>query len=260
MDKESVPDESKDMTAWAAEVVRLRVPEVIDKYLVSSICCAVCGSGEREDVLLLCDGCSEAIHVFCLSPPLEQVPQHDWLCPACMDYDIIDSSDSNDDANNNSNNNVVSKPQSVAVMRRCLVVDKDKPCESCNVNMSVMFVIDAREAAPGLKERVRFVRNRIQRVQFCLEAGIVPKVNVSGKRLCANCSERDVEAAYKAQFSAWEKFQVKNSFFLKKIVFDKQKQKRILNKKMFRNVKNYRRSERIFLVLAETCCWRIVWS
>ena len=33
--------------------------------------------------MLLCDGCDAPWHTYCLSPPLEGVPDGDWFCPAC---------------------------------------------------------------------------------------------------------------------------------------------------------------------------------
>ena len=46
--------------------------------------CEYCGSGEREEVLLLCDGCNLAYHYdTCLTPPLRSVPSGRWYCPTC---------------------------------------------------------------------------------------------------------------------------------------------------------------------------------
>eukprot|EP00112_Aurelia_sp_Birch-Aquarium-sp1_P005163 Seg1585.12 transcript_id=Seg1585.12/GoldUCD/mRNA.D3Y31 product="PHD and RING finger domain-containing protein 1" protein_id=Seg1585.12/GoldUCD/D3Y31 len=45
--------------------------------------CQVCGNGDREDRLLLCDGCDHGYHLECLDPPLDHVPIDDWYCPAC---------------------------------------------------------------------------------------------------------------------------------------------------------------------------------
>ncbi|KAM3588026.1 uncharacterized protein V6R79_019360 [Siganus canaliculatus] len=51
----------------------------IDLYL-----CLVCGRGDEEDRLLLCDGCDDSYHTFCLIPPLQDVPKGDWRCPKCV--------------------------------------------------------------------------------------------------------------------------------------------------------------------------------
>ena len=48
-----------------------------------SICCEVCGTEEREDVLIICDLCVQGYHIFCLQPPLDRVPDGDWICPVC---------------------------------------------------------------------------------------------------------------------------------------------------------------------------------
>jgi hypothetical protein len=43
-----------------------------------------CGSGEDGARLLICDGCDECWHVYCLHPPLPEVPAGDWFCPVCV--------------------------------------------------------------------------------------------------------------------------------------------------------------------------------
>ncbi|KAL1020953.1 hypothetical protein UPYG_G00006830 [Umbra pygmaea] len=52
---------------------------VVDLYV-----CLVCNSGSDEDRLLLCDGCDDSYHTFCLIPPLHDVPKGDWRCPKCL--------------------------------------------------------------------------------------------------------------------------------------------------------------------------------
>uniref|UniRef100_A0A4W3GPR8 Lysine-specific demethylase 5A n=1 Tax=Callorhinchus milii TaxID=7868 RepID=A0A4W3GPR8_CALMI len=51
----------------------------IDLYV-----CLVCARGDDEDRLLLCDGCDDSYHTFCLIPPLHDVPKGDWRCPKCV--------------------------------------------------------------------------------------------------------------------------------------------------------------------------------
>ncbi|NWV69391.1 PHRF1 protein, partial [Malurus elegans] len=45
--------------------------------------CEVCGRSDREDRLLLCDGCDAGYHMECLNPPLSEVPVDEWFCPGC---------------------------------------------------------------------------------------------------------------------------------------------------------------------------------
>uniref|UniRef100_A0A7N8X3L9 [histone H3]-trimethyl-L-lysine(4) demethylase n=1 Tax=Mastacembelus armatus TaxID=205130 RepID=A0A7N8X3L9_9TELE len=51
---------------------------------VDLVVCLVCNSGGDEDRLLLCDGCDDSYHTFCLIPPLSDVPRGDWRCPKCL--------------------------------------------------------------------------------------------------------------------------------------------------------------------------------
>ncbi|OAQ98241.1 hypothetical protein LLEC1_05102, partial [Akanthomyces lecanii] len=43
--------------------------------------CPLCNSAEREDILLLCDGCDAAYHTHCLE--LDHIPDGDWYCMEC---------------------------------------------------------------------------------------------------------------------------------------------------------------------------------
>jgi len=46
--------------------------------------CQNCGKGDAEEQMLLCDGCDDSYHTFCLMPPLLEIPQGDWRCPKCV--------------------------------------------------------------------------------------------------------------------------------------------------------------------------------
>ncbi|XP_036210565.1 lysine-specific demethylase 5B isoform X1 [Myotis myotis] len=56
-----------------------KTTSAVDLYV-----CLLCGSGSDEDRLLLCDGCDDSYHTFCLVPPLHDVPKGDWRCPKCV--------------------------------------------------------------------------------------------------------------------------------------------------------------------------------
>ena len=45
--------------------------------------CKVCGWGDNEQQILLCDGCDAEYHTYCLRPPLTQIPPGEWFCPQC---------------------------------------------------------------------------------------------------------------------------------------------------------------------------------
>lgn len=45
--------------------------------------CEVCGLGDNEDSLLLCDGCDEGFHIYCLN--ITQIPNlENWFCSECI--------------------------------------------------------------------------------------------------------------------------------------------------------------------------------
>lgn len=46
--------------------------------------CHNCKRGDGEEAMLLCDGCDDSYHTFCLMPPLADIPKGDWRCPKCV--------------------------------------------------------------------------------------------------------------------------------------------------------------------------------
>uniref|UniRef100_A0A1B0AWY0 [histone H3]-trimethyl-L-lysine(4) demethylase n=1 Tax=Glossina palpalis gambiensis TaxID=67801 RepID=A0A1B0AWY0_9MUSC len=46
--------------------------------------CHICNRGDVEESMLLCDGCDDSYHTFCLLPPLSCIPKGEWLCPRCV--------------------------------------------------------------------------------------------------------------------------------------------------------------------------------
>ena len=45
--------------------------------------CKVCRRKTDPDQMLLCDGCDNAYHMYCLKPKLKSIPEDDWFCPEC---------------------------------------------------------------------------------------------------------------------------------------------------------------------------------
>ena len=55
------------------------------------------------DLLLLCDGCDEAYHTYCLQPQLETIPDGDWFCAGCTG-DVEEEGEQGLDINSSSGN------------------------------------------------------------------------------------------------------------------------------------------------------------
>ncbi|CAH0558738.1 unnamed protein product [Brassicogethes aeneus] len=51
--------------------------------------CEICCSCDFEDRMLLCDGCDLGFHLFCLTPPLDEVPDGAWFCNDCSPEDAV---------------------------------------------------------------------------------------------------------------------------------------------------------------------------
>uniref|UniRef100_A0A7R9H2W2 [histone H3]-trimethyl-L-lysine(4) demethylase n=1 Tax=Timema poppense TaxID=170557 RepID=A0A7R9H2W2_TIMPO len=56
-------------------------------YLAKYIC-NICSRGDVEESMLLCDGCDDSYHTFCLMPPLSEIPKGDWRCPKCVAQEV----------------------------------------------------------------------------------------------------------------------------------------------------------------------------
>lgn len=50
--------------------------------------CHNCDRGDVEECMLLCDGCDDSYHTFCLMPPLTEIPKGDWRCPQCVAVEV----------------------------------------------------------------------------------------------------------------------------------------------------------------------------
>ncbi|KAJ8889467.1 hypothetical protein PR048_008966 [Dryococelus australis] len=62
---------------------RNKIVDPLSKYV-----CHNCGRGDAEESMLLCDGCDDSYHTFCLKPPLTEIPKGDWRCPKCIAEEV----------------------------------------------------------------------------------------------------------------------------------------------------------------------------
>ena len=46
--------------------------------------CQLCGKKDNDNCMLLCDGCDRGFHIYCLTPPLAEIPEGEWLCSSCV--------------------------------------------------------------------------------------------------------------------------------------------------------------------------------
>lgn len=57
-------------------------------FKLAKYICHNCGRGDNEENMLLCDGCDDSYHTFCLMPPLTEIPKGDWRCPKCVAEEV----------------------------------------------------------------------------------------------------------------------------------------------------------------------------
>ena len=93
-------------------------------------------SGDADEQLLLCDGCDDSYHTFCLNPPLDKIPEGDWFCPTCISIRISTSPKKNAAKNES---NIVDSDSDVDS------VYKDDPlgqyiCQNCGKGKIIFYI------------------------------------------------------------------------------------------------------------------------
>lgn len=82
--KEGPPKKKKFRTITDVMKTAKRVAIPRDDY--SKLTCSICGSGEKDEEMLLCDGCDNGFHMMCLRPVVVRVPMGSWYCNKCHDH------------------------------------------------------------------------------------------------------------------------------------------------------------------------------
>lgn len=54
-------------------------------WVPATTACYICRIVQDEDLTVLCDGdgCNKEVHLYCLAPPLQQIPDGQWFCDTC---------------------------------------------------------------------------------------------------------------------------------------------------------------------------------
>ncbi|KAI3357490.1 hypothetical protein L3Q82_015907 [Scortum barcoo] len=78
-------DEEEDDTDRPCTKMTMRLRRNLNNpQCVDSFVCRMCGRGDDDEKLLLCDGCDDNYHTYCLLPPLTDPPKGNWRCPKCV--------------------------------------------------------------------------------------------------------------------------------------------------------------------------------
>lgn len=101
-------------------VARTEVPERDQRVVfedptflewLEGLACIICNGSENEDQLLLCDGCDQACHTYCLG--LSSVPEEAWFCSMCQE-----ARDRTQEAVNHQNHHAIAEEMQTTRPRR----------------------------------------------------------------------------------------------------------------------------------------------
>lgn len=67
----------------------LELEEELGRTPYDDLVCKICKKGDADPEMLLCDGCDEGFHMYCLCPILIKVPKGKWFCPFCSKKDRV---------------------------------------------------------------------------------------------------------------------------------------------------------------------------
>ena len=66
-------------------IVKKSTEEINKKWneKIDSDVCSVCFKNDKPERTLICDGCLDQYHTYCLKPKLKSIPAGDWFCRNC---------------------------------------------------------------------------------------------------------------------------------------------------------------------------------
>ena len=77
----------KELAVFTEDETAAVLAEALER--IENALCEMCGGGDAEERILLCDACDAGCHTWCCAPPLRAVPEGDWFCPACDGEDTF---------------------------------------------------------------------------------------------------------------------------------------------------------------------------
>lgn len=84
--KESQCPPKKKKFRTMKDVMKRAKRVAIPREDYSKLMCNICGFGEKDEEMLLCDGCDNGFHMMCLRPVVVRVPIGSWYCNKCHDH------------------------------------------------------------------------------------------------------------------------------------------------------------------------------
>lgn len=67
--------------------IKVQADDSAPKVDLDLTLCEICNLSDREDSMLLCDGCNQGYHMDCLIPALTEIPDGSWYCDNCFSSD-----------------------------------------------------------------------------------------------------------------------------------------------------------------------------
>ncbi|CRL04122.1 CLUMA_CG017234, isoform A [Clunio marinus] len=149
----------------------LRVVELKEKLILNDFisaeeftACELCLLTNREDCMLLCDGCDKGFHMDCLDPPLLEIPLGNWYCNEC--FETIDESSDDDDEEEEQDDNEIQESQTRTRQNQPQILRTSQSERIRNAILARMSLRSTREAfgeGPSTAPPARVVKKRTSR-------------------------------------------------------------------------------------------------
>lgn len=70
-------------TKSSLQAAAAAAPHLASRRAIDDLICKVCGEETGAPIMMLCDGCDDAYHTTCCSPPIQELVEGDWFCGKC---------------------------------------------------------------------------------------------------------------------------------------------------------------------------------
>ena len=68
---------------YIEDLLKATIVVVAPHIYYNELTCKICGFGDKEDQILICDDCDNGFHMKSLRPAVLEIPPENWYCDGC---------------------------------------------------------------------------------------------------------------------------------------------------------------------------------